>query len=72
MDTGLPALKTASKKVHKAAEARGKFTGNKITDVVAKANDDKIMKTKPVEEIIITTEEREHYKISKLLKNSSL
>ena len=72
MDTGLYALKAAFKKVHKVAEATGKFTGNKIADVVAKANDDKIMKTKSVEEIIIMTEEREHYKISKLLNDSSL
>ena len=39
--TGLDSLKTGSKKVvHKADE----FLGNKITDPVAKSNDDKIVK----------------------------
>ena len=60
LDTGLDALKTACKKVvHKAAEATSKFLGNKITDVVARLYDDKIVKTKPVEEIYIPPEKRE-------------
>ena len=37
MDTGLAALKTASKKVvHKAAEATGEFLRNKIADKIVK------------------------------------
>ena len=49
MDTGLDALKTASKKlVHKPAEATGETLGNKIADAVAKLNDKKIVKTKHV------------------------
>ena len=41
LDTGLDALKTASKKVvHKA----GEFLGNTIADAVTKSNDDKIVK----------------------------
>ena len=56
LNTGLDSLKTASKKVvHKTSE----FLGNKIVDAVTKANDDKIVKTKPVKEIIIAPEKRE-------------
>ena len=45
LDTGLDSLKSASKKVvHKA----GEFIGNKITDAVAKSNDNKILKQEPV------------------------
>ena len=47
------------KKNHKEAKATGQFLGNKITDAVAKSCDDKIVKTKPVEETIIPPEERE-------------
>ena len=87
MDTGLDALKTASKNVvPKAAEVTGEFIGNKIADAVAKSNDDKIVKTNPVEEIIIPPEKKRanvkriktsvikmgHYKISKLLNDSSV
>ena len=68
MDTGLDASKTASKKVvHKAAEATGEFIENKIADALAKLNNDKIVKEKPVvdensrnfEEITIPPEKRE-------------
>ena len=56
MDTGLDAVKTASKKVvHKA----GGFLGNKTADAVTKSNDDKIVKEEPVEVIIIPIEKRE-------------
>ena len=56
LDTGLDAVKTASKKVvHKA----GEFIGNKITDVVTKSNNDKSVKQEPVEEIIIPIEKRD-------------
>ena len=56
LDTGLDAVKTASKKVvHKA----GEFIGNKITDVVTKSNNDKSVKQEPVEEIIIPLEKRD-------------
>ena len=67
MDTGLDALKNASKKVvHKAAEETSEFIGNKIVDAVAKLNDEKILKQKPVinensrnvEEIIIPREKK--------------
>ena len=50
----------ASKKViHKIAGATGEFLGNKIADAVTKSYDDKILKRKPVEEIIIPPEKRE-------------
>ena len=46
LDTGLNALKTASKEVvHEAAEATSEPTGNKIFDAVAKSSNDKIVKT---------------------------
>ena len=46
MDTGLVGLKTASKRVvHKAAKARCEFIGKKMSDAVAKSNDDKFVKT---------------------------
>ena len=46
LDTGLDAVKTASKKP-------GKFLGNKIAGAVTKSNDDKNVKQEPFEEIII-------------------
>ena len=49
LDAGLDALITAFKKViHKAVAATGKIIENKIADAVAKSNDDKIVKQKPV------------------------
>ena len=55
LDTGLDAVKTASKKVvHKA----GEILGNKIVDPVTKSNDDKILKQEPVEETIIPPEKK--------------
>ena len=64
LDTGLDAVKTASKKVvHKA----GEFIGNKITDVVTKSNNDKSVKQEPVEEIIIPLEKRDEI-LNKLRK----
>ena len=45
MDTGLDALKTASKK---AAHKTGEFLGNKIADAVAELKEDKIVKPKHV------------------------
>ena len=71
LDTELDALKTVSKKVvHKSAEATGEFLGNKITDAVAKSNNDKIVKPKQVtdenprnvEEITIPPEKRRNIK----------
>ena len=45
MNTGLDALKTASKKtVHKSAKTAGEFIGNKIADALAKLIDNKIVK----------------------------
>ena len=56
MDTGIDSLKTASKKaVHKIAE----LLANKIADAVTNSYDDKIVKTKPVAEIIIPPEKRD-------------
>ena len=50
MDTGLDAVKTASKKVvHEA----GEFIGNKIADAVTKSNDNKIVKQELVKEVTI-------------------
>ena len=46
LDTGLDAVKTASRKA-------GKFLGNKTAGAVTKSNDDKIVKQEPFEEIII-------------------
>ena len=43
------------KVVHKT----NKFIGNKIADAVTKSNNDKIVKQKPVEEIIIPLEKRD-------------
>ena len=83
MNTGLDAGKIASKKVvHKAAE----LLGNKNVHEVTKSNDDKNEKQKPAEEIIIPSEKKsrnikqvkkiimkmEHYKISKLLNDSTV
>ena len=64
LNTGLDALKTASKKVvHETAATTGEFIANKIADTVAKLNDNKIVKTdensRNVEEIIILPEKRE-------------
>ena len=56
MDTGLAAVKTASKKV---VYKLGEFLGNKIPDAVAKWNDDNIEKQEPVKEIVIPPEKRE-------------
>ena len=83
LDTGLDFLKTASKKVvHKT----GEFLENKIFDAVTNSYDDKTVKTKPVEEVIILPEKKkrnikriktsiikmEHYKVSKLLNDSAV
>ena len=87
MNTATKTGINASKKlIHNVAEATGEFFENKITDAVTKSYDDKIVKTKPVEEIIILPEKREknvkrikinvikmeHIKISKLLNDSSV
>ena len=81
VDTKLYSLKNASKKVvHKT----GGFLRNKIAEAVTNSYNNKIMKTNPVEEIIIPPEKREemlkqiktsiikmeHFKISKLLNDS--
>ena len=54
LNTGLDASK---KVVHKA----GEFLGNKIADAETKSNDDKIVKQKPVEKIIIPPEKKKNY-----------
>ena len=59
--TGLDCLKTAPKNVvYKISE----FLENKIAEVVAKSYDDKIVKTKPVEKIIIPSEKEKKYQIN--------
>ena len=83
MDTGLDAVKTASKKVvHKA----GEFLRNKIADAVTKSNDVNIEKQEPVEEIVIPPGKKkrnikqidksiikmEHYETCKLFNNSTV
>ena len=83
MDTGLDALNTASKTVvNKTVEV----LGNKAADAVTNSHDDKIVETKPVEEITIPPEKKrkcikwikinitkiEHYEISKLLNDSTV
>ena len=56
MGTGLDALKTTSKKeVHKT----GQFLGNKITDTVTKSNSNNTVKQEPVEETIVSPDERD-------------
>ena len=55
-DTGLDPLKAASIRiVHKT----GEFLGNKIADAVTNSYDVKIVRAKPVEEIIIPPVKRE-------------
>ena len=56
LDTGLDAVKTASKKVvHQTVE----FFGNKITYAVTNSNDDKIEEQEPVKEIFIPLVKKE-------------
>ena len=58
--TGLDALKTATKKVaHKAAEAKGKFIGNKIGDKIVKPKPAPDVNSRNDEEIIIPLEKIE-------------
>ena len=85
LDTGLNSLKTASKKVNqKAVEATSEFLGNKIADIIVKPKH--IIDTNPinVEEKLFCQKKRrnkriktstikmEHYKISKLLNDSTV
>ena len=59
-DTGLAALKTASKKtVQKAAEATDEFIGNKTLDKIAKQKPVIDENSKNLEEIVIPPEKRE-------------
>ena len=51
----------SKKVIHKAAEATGEFLGNKITDTVAKLYDDKIEKTKHVEEMLFHQKKQKEY-----------
>ena len=56
LDTGLDCIKTASKKVvHKTGES----LGNKMSEVVTKSKENKILKQETVEEIIIQRQKRE-------------
>ena len=64
----------------------GEYLGNKTADAIAKSNDDNIGKQEPVEEVIIPPKKKrrnikqtektiikmEHYKMSKLLHNSTV
>ena len=56
MGTGLDALKTTSKK---EAHKTGQFLGNKITDAVTKSNSNNTVKQEPVEETIVSPDERD-------------
>ena len=56
LDTGLDFLKTASEKV---VHNTGEYLGNKIAGAVTNLCDDKVVKTKPIEKIIILPEKRE-------------
>ena len=52
-ETGLDALKTASKKVvHKAAEPTGEFIGDKITDKIVRAKPKKFIKLAKILEML--------------------
>ena len=58
LDTGIDSLKIASKKVvHKTRN----FIGSKTVDAVTNWYDDKVVKTKPLDEIIIPPEKRKKY-----------
>ena len=60
LDTGLHALKTASKKVvYKAVEATGEFIGNKIPDKIVKQKAVLDENSRNIEEIIVPPEKRE-------------
>ena len=66
LDTGLDALKTASKKVvHKEAEATGEFIGKNIAGKIVKPKHVIDEDPRNVEEIIILPEKREEI-LSKL------
>ena len=79
-DTRLDSLKIASKKVvHKA----GEILWNKIADAVTKSNNDNIEKQESFEDMIISLKKGDeismksiitmkHYKISKLLNDSTV
>ena len=56
VDTRLDSLKTSFKNVVQKID---EFLRNKIADAVANFYSDKILKTKPVEEIIISPQKRE-------------
>ena len=59
-ETGLDALKTATKKVaHKVAEAKGEFIENKIANKIVKPKAVPDDNSRNVEEIIIPSEQRE-------------
>ena len=76
------ALDASKKVVHKA----GEFIGNKTADAIIKSGNDNIEKQEPLQEIIIPPEKKrrnikqieksimkmEHYKISKLLDDSTV
>ena len=60
LDTGLGALKPASKKlIYKAVQATGEFTGNKIANKIVKPKHVINEDSRNVEEIIIVPEKRE-------------
>ena len=83
LDTKLYSLKTASKTlIHKT----GEFLGNKIADAVTNSYNHKVLKTKPQErrnnystrkkrrnirQIKTSITKSEHYKIPKLLNDST-
>ena len=68
MNTGLDAVKTASKKVVNKA---GEFLGNITADTVTKSNDDEIVKQEPVEEIMIPQEKKRDNLLNELRKDES-
>ena len=65
MDTGLDSSKTAFKKV---ARKLSGFLLNKIAGTVTNSYDNKIMKTKPVEETVIPPEKKEEEILNELRK----
>ena len=78
LDTGLDTLKSAFKKLgHKSAEATGEFIGNKIADKIVKPKhvideNSRRKKRKNIKRITTSIIRMEHYKISKLLNNSTV
>ena len=63
LDTVVDSLKTASEKV---VDETGELLGKRFAVAVANSYDNKIVKTKPVEEVIVPPEKKEAIILNKL------